>query len=366
MKKILSIFLILSSFLFAATDYIAKGIYTNSGRLLEGENIEIKHPLSSITKLMSALVVIENINAGKNSLDTVAIVNEDESKIDGLKMQLKKGDRITVKDLLIGMLLGSQNNATIILTRVVAGNEDNFVKLMNEKAKILGMKNTVFYTATGMHPDVSKKKSDIGTIEDIIKLVNAVMSNKTLNDIIKSDSLTIKNGSLKISNVNKIVAKDKEAFGIRLSSHVTSGYNAIFATKKEGKTYVIIVFGSVSDEVLKKEINAEIDSLKNKFKSTTLIKAGEFMIEAPLKDGKAKRIQLYAATNITEEIKSEWKLNKYVFLPKEIVAPIKKGERVGSYIISYDGREIGRTDLVANEDIKKSNFLDEIKKKFTK
>lgn len=366
MKKILILLLIISNFLFAGTDYIAKGIYTNNGRLLDGENIDLKHPMSSITKLMSALVVMDNINSGKNSLETLVTVNESEGKLDGIKMQIKAGDKVSVKDLLGGMLVGSQNNATFILTRIVAGNEENFVKLMNNKAKALGMKNTTFYTATGMHPDFSKKKSDIGTIEDSIKLVNAVMNNKVLNDMIKADSVFIKNGSLKISNVNKIETKDKEAVGIRLSSHITSGYNAIFTTKKEGKTYIIIIFGSVSDVALKKEINTEIDNLNTKFKSTTLIKEGEFMIEAPLKDGKVKRIQLYAATTINEEVKSEWKLNKYVFLPKEIVAPIKKGERVGSYVISYDGREIGRTDLVTNEDIKKSNFLDEIKKKFTK
>ena len=100
--------------------------------------------------------------------------------------------------------------------------------------------------------------------------------------------------------------------------------------------------------------------------SSILISAGEFIIEAPLKDGKEKRIALYAGKDIREEIKSDWKLNKYVFLPKEIKAPIKKGEKVGTYIISYEGREIGRTDLVTTVDIPKSNFLDEIKKKFTK
>lgn len=366
MRKILGLFLLINIFVFGATEYIAKGIYSNSGRLLEGENIEIKHPISSITKLMSALVVADSISQGKIKLETLVTVNESEAKLDGLKMQIKANDRINVRDLLVGVLLGSQNNATVILTRVVAENEDNFVKLMNAKAKALGMNNTSFYTSTGIHPDVSKKKSDISSIEDTIKLVNAVMSNKILSEMIKADSLSIKNGSLKISNVNKIESKDKEALGIRLSSHITSGYNAIFTTKKEGKTYTIIVFGAVSDAALKKEINTEIDNLREKFKSVELIKAGEFIIEAPLKDGKEKRIQLYAATNIQEEIKTEWKLNKYVFLPKEIKTPIKKGERVGSYIISYEGREIGRTDLVTLEDLKKSNFIDEIKKKFTK
>lgn len=366
MKKVLSLFLLFSIIIFSNTDYIARGIYTNEGRLLEGENLEIKHPLSSITKLMSALVVMDKISEEKIGLNTMIRVSEEESKIDGLKMQLKVNDQISVKDLLVGMLLGNQNNATIILTRVAAGNEDEFVKLMNAKAKKIGLKNTVFYTSTGIHSDISKKKSDIGTVEDTIKLVNTVMKNKELNEIVKQNSLQIKNNTLKISNVNKINSKDPEATGIRVSSYLTSGYNTIFTTKKEGKTYIAIIFGSPSDITLNKQINDEIDTLKTGFKTNILISAGEFIIEAPLKNGKQKRVELFAATNITEETKNDWKLNKYVFLPKEINAPIKKGEKVGTYIISYEGREIGRTDLVSAVDLPKSNFLDEIKKKFTK
>lgn len=365
MKKILVLFLLIFGVAFAETQYIAKGIYTNEGRLLDGENLSIKHPLNSITKLMSSLVVADSIGQGKITFDTMVTINEAESKLDGIKMQIKKGDNLSVRDLLLGLLLGNQNNATIALTRVVAGSEDEFVKLMNEKAKSLGMKNTTFYTATGLHPDISKKKSDIGTVEDVIKLLNAVMSNKVLNEMIKSDSLNIKNNTLKISNVNKIVSKDTEAFGIRLGSHSTSGHNIIFATKKEGKTYYVIILGLMTSVNIGNQINEEIDSLRNNFKTTILINTGEFIIEAPLKNGKVKRIELFAAKDIVEEVKSQWKLNKYVFLPKEIKAPIKKGEKVGTYIISYEGREIGRTDLVTNEDIKESNFLDEIRKKFT-
>lgn len=365
MKKTLILFLLILGVTFAEIQYIAKGIYTNEGRLLDGENLNIKHPLNSITKLMSALIVVDSIGQGRINFDTLVTINEEESKLDGIKMQIKKGDKLTVRDLLLGMLLGNQNNATAALVRVATNNEEEFVKLMNEKAKKLGMKNTTFYTATGLHPDISKKKSDIGTVEDVIKLVNAVMSNKTLNEIIKADSLNIKNSTLKITNVNKIISKDPEAFGIRLGSHNTTGHNIVFATKKEGKTYYVIILGLMSSVNISNQINEEIDSLRNNFKTTILINTGEFIIEAPLKNGKVKRIELFAANDIVEEVKSQWKLNKYVFLPKEIKAPIKKGEKVGTYIISYEGREIGRTDLVTNEDIKESNFLDEIKKKFT-
>lgn len=366
MKKVLILFLLLNTMIFSNTDYIARGIFTNEGRLLEGENLEIKHPLSSITKLMSSLVVMDKVAEGKIGLSTMITVNEAEEKVGGIKLQLKENEQISVKDLLISMLLANQNNATIVLTRAVAGNEDEFVKLMNAKAKKLGMKNTVFYTATGIHSDISKKKSDVGTVEDTMKLLNALTKNKELNEMIKENSLSIKNNSIKISNVNKIISKDPESMGIRLSSYLTSGYNAIFTTKKEGKTYVIIIFGSPTDVTLNKQINEEIDTLKTGFKTSTLISTGEFIIEAPLKDGKEKRVELFAAANIVEEVKSDWKLNKYVFLPKEIKAPIKKGEKVGTYIISYEGKEIGRTDLVSTVDLRKSNFLDEIKKKFTK
>ena len=366
MKKFLSLFLIITSMMFSATDYIARGIFTNDGRLLEGENVEIKHPLNSITELMSGLIVFDKISEGKLSLNSITKVLEIESKLDGSKMPLKAGEEVKVEDLLIGMLLGNQNNATLILARLVAKNETEFVKLMNAKAKKLGMKNTIFYTSTGLHADITKKKSDVGTVTDINKMMNSIYKNKAMYNMLVQKSMKIKDKSVTIDNVNKISSKDPLAIGIRQGYYASTGYNVIFTTSKEGKNYTVILLGSLSEEARNSQINEEIDALKNNFKTSILISAGEFIIEAPLKDGKEKRIALYAGKDIREEIKSDWKLNKYVFLPKEIKAPIKKGEKVGTYIISYEGREIGRTDLVTTVDIPKSNFLDEIKKKFTK
>lgn len=365
MKKIIIVFAFIFGTLFGNTQYIAKGIYTNGGRLLDGENLDIKHPLNSITKLMSALVVIDRITQGQIRLDSLIAVNEEESKFDGIRMQIKKGDRLSVRDLLVGVLLGNQNGATMALARTVGGSEEDFVKLMNEKAKSIGMKNTSFYTSTGLPPDISKKQSDIGTVEDVMKLVNSVMSNKLLNEMIKSENLFIKDNLLRITNVNRIITKDSEAFGIRLGSHVASGHNVVFATKKEERTYYIIVLGIMTGANINNQINTEIDYLRDNFKTISLVKEGEFIIEAPLKNGKLKRISLVADKDMLKEVGNSWKLNKYVFLPKEIKAPIKKGEKVGTYIVSYEGREIGRVDLVAKDDIRQSNFLDEIRKKFT-
>ena len=192
MKKFLSLFLIITSMMFSATDYIARGIFTNDGRLLEGENVEIKHPLNSITKLMSGLIVFDKISEGKLSLNSITKVLEIESKLDGSKMPLKDGEEVKVEDLLIGMLLGNQNNATLILARLVAKNETEFVKLMNAKAKKLGMKNTIFYTSTGLHADITKKKSDVGTVTDINKMMNAIYKNKAMYNMLVKKSLKIK------------------------------------------------------------------------------------------------------------------------------------------------------------------------------
>lgn len=365
MKKFLYLFLFVSTVIFSG-EYIAKGIYTNEGRLLEGENISIKHPLNSITKLMTGLIVYDKISEGKISLGTVTKVLDTEAKSEVNKMDLKSGEEVKVEDLLVGMLLGNYNNASLILARIVAGNETEFVKLMNARAKKLGMKNTEFYTVTGIHADITKKKTDVGTVEDINRLMSEIYKKKDMHQMISQKSLKIKKGSITIDNLNKVSSKDPLAVGLRQGYYASTGYNTIFTTNKEGKNYTFIILGIISDEARKLQINEEIDTLKNDFKTSILISAGEFIIEAPLKDGKEKRISLYAAKDIREEIKGDWNLNKYVFLPKEIKAPIKKGQKVGTYIISYEGREIGRTDLITNVDIPKSNFLDEIKKKFTK
>ena len=217
-------------------------------------------------------------------------------------MNLKAGEEIKVEDLLAGMLLGNYNNASLILARIVSGNETEFVKLMNARAKKLGMKNTEFYTATGIHADITKKKSDVGTVEDINKLMKEIYKKKDMYKMISQKSFKIKKGSITIDNLNRISAKDPLAVGLRQGYYASTGYNTIFTTNKEGKNYTVIILGILSDEARKLQINEEIDSLKNNFKTSILISAGEFIIEAPLKDGKEKRISLYAAKDIRDEI----------------------------------------------------------------
>ena len=366
MKKLIVIFIILVGTVFAINEYVARGIYSQNGEFLDGENTDLKHPLGTLTKLMTALVVYDKDEEGKISFETQVRVLTSDLIVDGAKMSLKKDEMISVNDLLIGMILGDQNAAAMMLSRAVAGNENDFVKLMNEKAKKIGMKNTIFYTSTGITSDFSKKKLDIGTIEDINKLIIQIRKNEKYSKLLQEKSQKIRENTLSVGNVNRFSLENPNILPIKQGFFEGIGYNVAFSYKKDKNLYNVIFLGSMNEELKNQQVEEEVSTLNNDFQTAILVSRGEFMVEAPLYEGKTKTISLYAAKDISLEIKSDWVLDKTILLPKKIKAPIKKGDKIGTYIVRHNGKEIGRIDLVAIEAHEKSNILDEIRKNFTR
>ena len=207
MKKILlfllCIYLIIPS-VHASTETAYEYVLMDmdSGRVLASKNKDSPRLIASISKIMTSIIAIEN-----KDVNSIVKVDESISKSYGSGIYISVGEEITLLDLLYGLMLRSGNDAAIMIATYVAGSEENFAKLMNEKAKEIGMKNTIFYNASGLDTATIGNKS---TAYDMALLTKYAMQNEIYKTIVKTKKHTVKT-NLKTYiwyNKNKLLAND--------------------------------------------------------------------------------------------------------------------------------------------------------------
>lgn len=207
MKKILLFLLCLYIIIpsaYASTDTAYEYVLMDmdSGRVLASKNKDNPRLIASITKIMTALVTLENAN-----INDIVKVDESISKSYGSGIYISVGEEIKLLDLLYGLMLRSGNDAAMMIATYVAGNEENFVKLMNDKAKEIGMKNTFFYNSSGLDTATIGNKS---TAYDMALLTSYAMKNEMYREIVKTKKYTAKT-NLKTyiwHNKNKLLSYD--------------------------------------------------------------------------------------------------------------------------------------------------------------
>lgn len=174
-----------------------------TGVILYEKNIQEKVPIASLTKLMTALIVLE-----KNELDSLTIISKNAIASEGDKGSLKVDEKITVKNLLYLLLVNSSNDAAVALAEHIAGSENEFVKLMNQKAEELGLNNTRFINTTGL--DLNNK-NNYSTAYDLVKLTKHALDKPLLCEIMRVQNLNVfsvdKQIKHRLKNTNKLLGK---------------------------------------------------------------------------------------------------------------------------------------------------------------
>ena len=178
-----------------------------SGRCLYGKDENKQTAMASTTKIMTSIIVVENCK-----LTDVVTITAKAAGTGGSRLGLKKDDKITVNDLLYGLMLRSGNDAAVALAIHTAGSVEEFAKLMNQKAKLLGLKNTNFVTPHGLD-----NENHYTTAYELAKLTDYALKNETIAKIVKtkSTSITINNSPMQINNTNELLGNLEGVYGVK-------------------------------------------------------------------------------------------------------------------------------------------------------
>lgn len=247
-------------------DYKVLLIGNNEGGIVKSVNAETVRPLASITKVMTSLLVLEEVEKGKINLDTKVIVSEKAALVPyGIK--LVAGKEYTVRDLLKAMIIRSSNNAAYALGEFIGGDIPTFVSMMNKKANELGLDSLRYCSPHGLPPKYTGSCMDQGNAKDLYKLGMYMTKYNEYFNISKNSLTYIDNGEIQLKSTNHLLGKVVGVDGMKTGYHDASGSNIILTAKRgEDRMYAVILGATKAanrDAIGEKEINEYYEKGKN-------------------------------------------------------------------------------------------------------
>ena len=323
-----------------------------TGKVLYEQNGDEKLPPASITKVMSLLLVMEALDRKEFGLDTVVTASEHACSMGGSQIWLEPGEAMTVDDLLKATVIASANDACVALGELVAGSEEGFVALMNQRASELGMNSTTFKNCTGLDAD-----GHLTTANDVAIMSGELIKHELIKDYSTVWMDSLRNGESELVNTNKLVRFYEGTTGLKTGTTSIAKYCLSATAQREGLSLVAVVLaGQTSQdrfEGAKKLLNYGFSNY-----SFEKIKADLKKKTVPVLKGETDSVGIEAKGSVSFlcEKAKKGDIKQTVNFEKAIKAPIKKGQVVG-YIDIYSGEEnIGQIPITATDNLKKRNF----------
>jgi len=308
----------------------------DSGRILYEQNADKQMLIASTTKILTALVAIQEGN-----LTDTATVSREAAYTEGSSMYLKVGETLTLETLLYGLLLCSGNDAAVAIAQHVSGSTEAFVSRMNETARSIGMEHSSFANPNGLDAD-----GHYSTARDMALLACAAAENETLMRIASTRSVTI--GGRTMTNHNKLLSYMEGCTGLKTGYTRAAGRTLVSCAERNGQRLVAVTLQDGNDW-------ADHQTLyEYGFSSFPLYQAavlGQPLGEVPVLNGIKDTVTLVAADSFSWPLAEGEQLTSQISQTAPLAAPVSAGTQVGEAIFSLDGREVGRVALLCGESV---------------
>lgn len=326
----------------------------NTGEILYEMNSDEQLPPASITKIMSLLLVMEAIDHGEMSVEDVIAASEHACSMGGSQIWLEPGESMTVDDLLKAAVIASANDATVALGEQIAGSEEAFVAMMNARATQLGMTNTNFINATGL--DAEGHKS---TAHDV-----AIMSAELIkHDLIKNYSTvwmdSLRDGQSELVNTNKLVRFYEGTTGLKTGTTSGAGYCLSATAERNGLELVAVIMSGDTSQDRFNGAKKLLDYGFANYAYSDIVPELDDAISIDVNGGVLPQVKIEAKNNFNLLLKKSQAsgVTQKLNLPKNVSAPVKKGDVLGTVDFYSGDNQIGSVDVTAAETVDKMTFL---------
>lgn len=327
----------------------------SSGKIIYEFNAHESLPPASVTKIMTMLLICEAIERNEITLDTQIVASERAKSMGGSTIFLDTNEVMSLDDLLKGIAVASANDACVAVAEHLCGSVESFVERMNNRAKELGMKDTNFVNCNGL--DAENHHTSAYDI--------AVMSRELLkhNMIEKYTTIwmdTLRDGKFQLANTNKLIRFYQGANGLKTGSTDNAGCCISATAKRDGMQLIAIVMGA---QTSKERFSAASELLNYGFSNFTVTNFGDKgsdVCEVPVLYGKADYIIALTQRSTSVLINKQDKDNikTHLNIPKNLKAPLKKGDIIGEMIITLNGETLAKSNLIADRSINRKNAGD--------
>lgn len=338
-----------------------------TGQVLFSKNAQEERSPASITKIMTLLLIFQEIEKGNLNLEDEVITSAYAKSMGGSQVFLEEGEKQTVETLIKCIVVASGNDASVAMAEHIAGSEEQFVARMNEKAAALGMEHTHFVDCCGL----TDSTEHYTTAEDV-----AIMSRELVMhypQILESSSIWMEpithvtnqgTSEFVLTNTNKLIRSYDGCVGLKTGSTSTAKYCVSAVATRGNVTLLAVVMGAPESKQRFKDASAMLDygfAVCHLYTDESEKTVGDVKVVGGTKDtvaGKYKEPFHYLDTsgNSTEGITKDvrWK--------EDIQAPVKKGDVIGEMVYLRDGEEIGTVDLIAAKKVEKAGYVHYLKR----
>lgn len=340
----------------------------NSGQVLYEKDPDTARKPASVTKLMTMLLAFEALDSGKLKMEDMITVSANAAGMGGSQVYLEEGEQQTFEDLLKCMIVSSANDAATAVGEAIAGSEEGFVAMMNERAAELGMINTHFENACGLEAEGHKMSArDIAVLSRQLLLNHPEVTDYTT---IWMDTIIHRTrrgeSEFGLANTNKFLKKYEGANGLKTGYTSAAGFSMSATAVRNGTTLIAVVMGSKTKDIRYSDAAKLLDY---GFANCSIYEDSKVLDgqnQLPINNGVKKSISIEAKAPF-----------RYVFIGgmgdgdmvKEMqiikdTAPIKKGEVVAKVVYTQDGRELGSMDILSTENVGKQKYHHALKQIF--
>jgi D-alanyl-D-alanine carboxypeptidase (penicillin-binding protein 5/6) len=362
MKKLFVIslisFILFSSKLFAIDTKAEQAIVMDfdTNEILFEKNSNIKTPPASMTKIMTVYAAFDRLNNTDLSIENECVVSAKAYKMGGSRTFLEIDDRVSIDELLKGIIIQSGNDASIALAECLAGTEDDFAKLMNVYAKRLGMINTNFLNSSGWPED-----NHYSTVYDLALLSNALIKEFPDLYLYFSDKEFTYN-DIKQPNRNKLLSSVQGADGLKTGFTRASGWGIAATAKRDNRRITTVINGTNSSRSRLNEASNLINWAFSQTSQKLLVDENQVIVEVDVWLGNKPRVNLVSSKKIVSTLSFDQiqLIKSSLEYKRPIEAPIKKGEVYGKLIIDIDGKPNIEVELIAQESVGSINPISKV------
>ena len=333
-------------------------IEASTGEIIFEKNSHERLVPASMTKMMSMLLIIESIEKGIISWDEMVTVSENASSMGGSQILLETNEKMSVSDLFKGIAVASGNDAVVAMAEKIAGTEDAFVNMMNNRAKELGLKDTNFKNPHGL--DTANHYSsayDMAMIaKELVKHEEVFKYTSIYEDYLRQNT----DKEIWLVNTNKLVRFYDGVDGLKTGYTAGAGYCLTATAKKNGMRIIAVAMGEPDSKTRNAEITSMLDYAFAQYEIETVLSTDSVLGKRKVEKGKDEYVTIVPTKNINLLYKKtdDRKNVTYDVKIDSLKAPIKKGDIVGKVEIKDGNNILNTIDVTVNDDVKKANVFE--------
>lgn len=338
-------------------------IEADTGKVLFEKDADTKRSPASMTKIMTMLLIVEELEKGNISLKDEVTISERAASMGGSQIYLEKGSTATVEELLTTIAVGSANDSAVAMAEKIGGTVENFVVLMNKRAKQLGANNTTFKNPHGLDEEGHETTArDMALIaKEVVKHDNIIKLSSTYETTIRH-----KNGkSLWLVNTNSLIKFYSGLDGLKTGFTDKAGYCLTGTMKRNDMRLITVVMHAETKEDRNTDTINMMEYAYSMYNKKTLVSSENYLGNMFIDNAKSRKVKYYLEKDANVIVdKNTREVNyKYDIELDNIKAPLKKGDKIGTLKLNYNN-EIIDYNLIVKEDVYKSNFFTRMKNYF--